>query len=820
MKRLWIAIMLVLLVTAAESPAVGQSYNYSNDYNSDVLFGIKSKDTTAVQSANNLPYEGSKSLQTISSVVDIVVDGNSTDWPEDCLLGTNSTDGRYKLYANINNGKLYLMAKGIGFQATIYNRFYIDSDNLLETGYKKWSDGGSDFMIDYRGRIYRYRYVGNPDEPYIFEYIKQLTEYQTNNAGTITEAAIDLYDLGYSGNGNIRVGHFYDPDGINYLKTPAKMGEISPYVCFTAIPNAIGLGIDDAGWLTMHYDQTRNYTLNDYQSLVNVGRRSGSRLMTAWILGELDKTGVTMKSAYNPPFNLSWIASTGYWIKPNLTEANALMDFVKNNPEYMEFGLHGVTHGHYALPSESSHAEWGDKSLEKGKSMPWDWLDMNNHADAVLEIIREYFDAETCSYPKSFVAPSHGYYYGDGTSNKTTGALLSARGVKYANGDVQACTSFVNGGIDNGLLYIRRGFGAEFNAEGKIPWDGTTFKTGEYPGDGYGWTEAHFPNLWNAEDAWVSYLRGINNNAFRYLPANTAQCSSQWLYKNYATLTSTGTYTATLNTNAIPDAAYSKNLLGTLVLKTKLGGKHISSATIDNGAQISGYYEDEFGYGYLIISNKNNTMGRLNKGVYNIECTIGNTFMTNYVDVTGATYNLYSYDYDATKAEVKLEMYGTQDVRVKLPFTPHEVVSTNPKLKINSWSYTAPILTVNVTGKNIQGEEGSIYITPNISTVGASGSFSINNASAVAQVAVTAYLNNVLGIPLNTYIVVNLYDKDTSRLIGSKALSQRIYTEGYAVNEKFILSEFSKNIYAKIYIYDSLSGSNILSDVKAAIIAY
>ena len=52
----------------------------------------------------------------------------------------------------------------------------------------------------------------------------------------------------------------------------------------------------------------------------------------------------------------------------------------------------------------------------------------------------------------------------------------------------------------------------------------------------------------------------------------------------------------------MPDVAYTWNLLGTLTIKTPLKGLHVSSAAINNGAQVVGYYEAID----LVYSNFNN----------------------------------------------------------------------------------------------------------------------------------------------------------------------------------------------------------------------
>ena len=160
----------------------------------------------------------------------------------------------------------------------------------------------------------------------------------------------------------------------------------------------------------------------------------------------------------------------------------------------------------------------------------------------------------------------------------------------------------------------------------------------------------------------------------------------------------------------MPDVVYNWNLLGSLTIKTPLNGGHVSSASINNGAQVAGYYEDTFGYGYLIIVNPSNSIGALAKGTYTLNATLGDTTMNTYVDMTLKTFNVYGFNTSSTQANVSLKMYGTQDVKVKTLFTPTAVSSDNPNLTINSWTYTGGFITISVTGRNMNGETGTLTI--------------------------------------------------------------------------------------------------------------
>jgi cysteinyl-tRNA synthetase len=84
--------------------------------------------------------------------------------------------------------------------------------------------------------------------------------------------------------------------------------------------------------------------------------------------------------------------------------------------------------------------------------------------------------------------------------------------------------------------------------------------------------------------------------------------------------------------------------------------------------------------------------------------------MPSYVDLNGATYNVVSFDAGAHAASLKLQMYGRQQVKVKLPFAPASVESDDTGLQIRSWDYAGGILTMDVSGARLTGETGTITI--------------------------------------------------------------------------------------------------------------
>lgn len=640
------------------------------------------------------------------------------------------------LYAKKDKETMTILVTGKNLQEADVLTFFVDTDNSSETGYLKWRDSGADLMIE-NGRIYSSTensagwnwelYSGCPD-----------ASLEIDENGTSVKLTLQLKGMKCITHQELGIAFMYQSRTNSKEKGYIPRSGVSmPFIgrnenrpLIESIPNGVGLGIDDLGWDSGYYpkdetarilsDEMRTWELADYQNVIDIGREVGSRLMTAWIMGHLDKNGIAAKPEYNPPFTTNFMTKKG--LTPNSVDnpekVEALMALVEAGADAMEFGIHGVSHEHY-YPMYGG--EVGRISREfafkpegsRGISYRYEWKDLIKRMECYIELIRQFYDEETCSMPESIVFPGHGYYYGDGSGDETTGRLMNMFGVKYANGDTESTTNVEWGVIDNGLLFIQRAFGAPYDSIAATPWDGTNYPDGEYLPNSYGWTEAHFPNLWNTEvtsrdgfDRWVAYLSGLNDAPDRFLAANTIEASSQWLYRNFAQLIPVDKQTVIIDTTSIPDDAYSYELISTLVLKVPLKlGKHVSSAEVDHGAKVFGYKEDEYGYGYLLIGNGSNTMGRLSPDTqYTVSITLGPDFMESYLDMYKKTFNVYAFDAAESQISVGIKMYGTQEIVIRTPRIPKTLLSDNRNLKILEATYDAPFLRILAKGKDIQGE--------------------------------------------------------------------------------------------------------------------
>jgi len=508
-------------------------------------------------------------------------------------------------------------------------------------------------------------------------------------------------------------------------------GPVQPYVDtdapvpeqFTSIPYAIGQAVDDMGWRDWdnRRKSVRDYqvllkekaSLADYRNVVAIGKAAGTRLTTVWIMQDLDRNGTCAKARYNTPVAKYDMTSDGTrWTNRITPDQRGVIGLVKINAAFMEFGMHGVSHEHFRGGVEQ-RAEYAHIDESKpGRASTWGWADMNLKAQCYRELLRQYFTPRQLDMPVAEVPPAHAYYYSK-TDPHTTGALLHKYGVKYVNGGINVSTNVRDGYfIDHGVLFINRAYGTNWDWVGSTPWEGywNDFDAPYYPSDKYGWEEAHFPNTWDAKQKWVSYLLGINDSQNRFLPKNSAQCSWQYLYHKFGTITeSGGTYTIDLT--GMDPAAYRYDLLGSMVLKTWVGDKEISSVALTGGASVLGSWKDAFGYAYVEIGVNGNPQGRLDPAIYQMTVTFGDQPLPSCVDLTGATYNVQAFDAGAHEASLKLEMYGRQTVRVRLPFAPASVESDHPGLEVRSWSYADGVLSMDVRGVRLTGEVGTITVS-------------------------------------------------------------------------------------------------------------
>jgi hypothetical protein len=455
------------------------------------------------------------------------------------------------------------------------------------------------------------------------------------------------------------------------------------------VPKPMAIDIDDLGWkegwdlhdsggpYRLGLPQGRTMSLPDYEVLVYISKAVGVRLKCLFIMSEFDRSNICARYPTTNEKGSNWDNSA-------LVSDNdfAVMNYVKENAAHIEFGLHGVRHEFWDAQTHAmSRAEWADN----GKKRPYDVL--WGHMECFKKLIDQY----GIDFPRSVRTAAANYYYSP-TDPEETGALMSAWGVKYATLPGREYVT------DRGLMVLLRSGGIAWDAPDSAPktYPQTEFMTSH-------WTNFVDPDParnHEAGDKWIAWFNKAKDDPDRYTAKNTAQLHSQFLYRKFAQISVTGN-TVLIDNRQMPDWAYDLGFLGNLVLKHKLqAGEHISSASL-SGGDIACYYEER-GFAYLVLP-------RLEKKQDTLAVTTGPSEMPTYVWNDGS-YNVQEFRSGTDNAVVGLEMYGTQRVKVKLRFEPHEVTSNNPDLEIKDWRYEAPFLSMLIRGRNIQGQPGVITI--------------------------------------------------------------------------------------------------------------
>ena len=480
-------------------------------------------------------------------------------------------------------------------------------------------------------------------------------------------------------------------------------------------PRPFAFAIDDLGWnegsdLSGHDEPgpyrcgvKRRFDLNDYKHIVEISRAVGVRIQCLFILSEMDRENVLAKYPTTTYMRDKWDNSG----RVN-EEQKAIMDYVREQAAYMEFGLHGTGHEYWAPAQKQKRAEW--YNLEDKE--PWPEESLRAHIQCFRDIMAQYglSPEEGHSFPESFVPCAYSYYWNP-TGNYSLGKLLAEAGVKYANTDFSQIPELNpprelnGGGFDHGVHVVNRiNYGNLWYELATLPREALEAQQTDI-------IESHWPN-WLAQDdflqpgisaAWINYYKAVQRSEDRYVAKNTEQLHSQWLYNKFTQVSEAAPGVVQIDNTQMPDEAYQHAILGNMVLKVKLGeNEHITAAAL-NGESIPAYFE-EAGFGFLYLP-------RLDRKVYSLTYSIGEAEMPLYV-VHEGTSNVYSLKQQDGSIEVDLKMYGSQSLKVKCSNTPKHVQSLNEGLRVKSYHYRQDdsMLTIGIMALDFQGKRGKIRI--------------------------------------------------------------------------------------------------------------
>ena len=479
-------------------------------------------------------------------------------------------------------------------------------------------------------------------------------------------------------------------------------------------PRAFAFAIDDLGWnegSDLSQNATpgpyrcgvkRRFDLNDYRHIVEVGKAVGARLQCLFILSEMDRENVLAKFPTTTYMREQWDNSA------RISEEQVeIMNYVREQAAYVEFGLHGTGHEYWAPGAPQKRAEWYNLNDKE----PWPEESIREHIQCFKDIMAQYgLSSENGhSFPESFVPCAYSYYWNP-TGQYSLGKLLAEAGVKYANTDFSQTPELnppqeVNGGgFDFGVHVINRiNYGNLWYELATLP----RVVLHEQQTD---IIESHWPN-WLAQDdflqpeitrQWVSYYKAAQKSEDRYIAKNTEQLHSQWLYHTHTRVSEKEPGFVIIDNTQMPDTAYQHALLGNMVLKVKLDEhEHLMEAMLD-GEPIPAYFEEE-GWGFLYLPP-------LEQQEYRLSYRLGEMSMPMYVIHEG-TSNIYRIRQQEGSSILELKVYGSQTLKVKCG-KPRQVLSMTDGLLLEGYQFEkeTSILTIRMRAFDIQGKRGEIQI--------------------------------------------------------------------------------------------------------------
>ena len=504
------------------------------------------------------------------------------------------------------------------------------------------------------------------------------------------------------------------------------------------IPLAQTIATDDMGWVLAENDSEKGgpyrlhsnheITVNDYAKYIDIARSLGSRFLGGFVISEWDREKVLAKACYNKPESPIDVTEHGTeWdnaqckmhnaklnaqcaISPPLAPPNrggdgvsvnhnlvgeikSVQEYIRDNAAYVEFGLHGVRHGHYEN-GKNITGEWAERHPE-GSPTPWDPENKTSYVicDSFKEILRQYYTEEEMPFPETFIPPSHGLYT-DPESDVSTCAVLSKYGVKYStlryttkNKIMEHFTKF--GLFDHNIFMIDRRPPREvsFDKEGCKP----PLLPRPYP-----FIETHFNNFWGVEEYWKKYLSLINLYPIRMIAKNTENVFSQWVYRKFVKIKK-----GYIDFSQVPQEFYDKNIVSNLVLKTFVGSFHLK---VKSEMSVCGYYKDKFGYAYVTLADMNEPMGR-GVGKYKFSCSLTGQKPQDIPDNSLDTYCLYGQQECESFVKIRLKVYRRQSIIIPTKRVINRVESTNPQVKITYSEFGKDFVKIYLEGVSMIGDE-------------------------------------------------------------------------------------------------------------------
>ena len=231
------------------------------------------------------------------------------------------------------------------------------------------------------------------------------------------------------------------------------------------LPNGFLLIVDDVGWWLSGDERyyvkvpdsarammRRRYCLEDYRSLVEIGRGLGMRVLCGFTIGEWDRDRLLAEVPNSNMYGAKWDNAVVLRHPERLDEVR---DYINANRDYIEMAIHGLNHMYWDdATGECIFAEY--YRTVNGKRIMLEPSVMRQHLDAWFEIYRR--SGFTAPVDK-LIPPCFQYNYSRGTGEMSH--ILKEYGIRYVSTPFSSLgydtpDKPVDACIENGILTTDR----------------------------------------------------------------------------------------------------------------------------------------------------------------------------------------------------------------------------------------------------------------------------------------------------------------------------------------------------------------------------
>ncbi len=313
------------------------------------------------------------------------------------------------------------------------------------------------------------------------------------------------------------------------------------------IPKSFLIVLDDVGWWCGNDDRESNgparsglyqrrHCLEDYKSIVRIGKSLNMRIKCGFVIGEWDRTNLLARIRNSNQYGDKWDNISN--LDPGMDDVR---DFINSSQAYMEMAVHGLMHMYWDDCGKMQYTEF-----YQNKTEPMDTNDSVKLKMTRPDIVREHLDAYfeifkqngLKSEIKSYIPP--GFRHAFSKDQDQMSSILAEYGIRYIS-TPYSCMYHTTPekpsgiGVENGIITVDR-------TNDLTKWYEISPEVPEIIKSSY--FGMHWVNILNEDternaetaDKWIRYF-GQYKHKFDILVAkNNAMASSQALYEKYVSI--------------------------------------------------------------------------------------------------------------------------------------------------------------------------------------------------------------------------------------------------------------------------------------------